>query len=144
MTTPRARRELSTQREQRRRRERINQQRRRARLAGKTVTAETTARMSVRLAAPPAAWQLPGNPACSAADMDVFFGPEHESPQARARRLANAQAYCLTCPVRRECLDAARDRAERYGIWGGADLEAERKTRPVNATRPGVAAPDRA
>jgi len=138
-------RELSPgQQEHRRRRERINQQRRRARLAGKTVTAETLARLSVRLASPPPAWDLPAGPACAGADPGLFFGPEHESPQARAQRTAKAQGYCSACPVRTACLDSARARGERWGIWGGIDLEAERSNRPTQATRPGAATPGRA
>jgi WhiB family redox-sensing transcriptional regulator len=145
MTVPQPRRELSpAQREQYRRRQRVNQQRHRARLAGKTVTAEDTARMSVRLAAPPAAWSLPAEPACTGADPGLFFSPEQESPQARDQREAKARAYCVSCPVRAQCLATARERGERFGIWGGTDLETERKQRSPQAARPGAATPDRA
>ncbi|MGH4000389.1 MAG: WhiB family transcriptional regulator [Pseudonocardiaceae bacterium] len=30
-----------------------------------------------------------------------------------------AKATCMRCEVRAECLEAALDRRERYGIWGG-------------------------
>ena len=132
------------QREHRRRRERVNQQRRRARLSGKTITEETLTRLSVRLTSPPPAWELPAEPACAGADPGLFFGPEHESPQARALRTAKAQSYCAGCPVSRECLQGAEDRRERYGIWGGTDFEAGRHALPAQATRPSVAAPGRA
>lgn len=145
MTARQPVRELSPgEQEHRRRRERVNQYRRRARLGGKAVTAETLARVSVRLAAPPAAWDLPGSaPACAGADPGVFFGPEHETPEARGQRLRQARVFCSGCPVRRECLDGARARGERYGIWGGADLETERALRAAQATRPGAGAPGR-
>jgi Transcription factor WhiB len=145
MTARQPVRELSPgEQERRRRRERVNQYRRRARLGGKTVTAETLARVSVRLAAPPPPWDLPAGPACAGADPGLFFGPEHETPEARGQRLRQARVFCAACPVSAECLEGARDRGERYGVWGGADLEAERALRAAQATRPGVPAPDRA
>jgi WhiB family redox-sensing transcriptional regulator len=87
---------------------------------------------------------MPGDPACSGADPGLFFGPDYELPEARTEREAKAMAYCAVCPVRDQCLDAARARGERYGIWGGIDLEAERALRAAQATRPGAATPDRA
>lgn len=30
-----------------------------------------------------------------------------------------AKAVCRRCPVREECLDAALERDELFGIWGG-------------------------
>ena len=33
-----------------------------------------------------------------------------------------ARSFCERCPVRRECLAAALDRRERYGVWGGVDF----------------------
>ena len=132
------------QQEHRRRRERVNQYRRRARAGGKTVTAETLARVSVRLAAPPPAWDLPADPACAGADPGLFFGPERESPEARGQRVTQARVFCASCPVSRECLDGAVARGERYGVWGGADLETERALRAAQTTRPGAGTPGRA
>jgi WhiB family redox-sensing transcriptional regulator len=37
-----------------------------------------------------------------------------------------AKALCFSCPVQTECLQAALDNNERFGIWGGL-LPAERK-----------------
>ena len=85
----------------------MNQYRRRARAGGKTVTAETLARVSVRLAAPPPAWDLPADPACAGADPGLFFGPERESPEARGQRVTQAGVFCAACRVSRECLDGA-------------------------------------
>ena len=130
--------------EHRRTRSRVNQYRRRARAGGKTVTAETLARVSVRLAAPPPAWDLPADPACAGADPGLFFGPERESPEARGQRVTQAGVFCASCRVSRECLDGAVARGERYGVWGGADLETERAVRAARATRSGAGTPDRA
>ena len=138
-TPPQPRRESRAKVEDRRRRDRIAQQRRRARLAGKTITPEPRARPRVYLPPPPPAWQMPGDPACTGADPGLFFGPEIEAPQARVQRVTAAKAVCAGCPVRAACLDGALTRGERWGVWGGADLETERIHRSPKATRPAVA-----
>jgi WhiB family redox-sensing transcriptional regulator len=84
-------------------RNRVNQRRARARRRG---------------AAAPAAWDLPGMPACRHADPDLFFPGPGESADP-------AIAICAACPVRAECLALARANGERFGVWGGVDLEAE-------------------
>ena len=33
--------------------------------------------------------------------------------------LDRAKALCMTCPIRRECLAAALEREEPWGVWGG-------------------------
>jgi len=33
--------------------------------------------------------------------------------------IAAAKAFCLECPVREDCLDAALTRREPWGVWGG-------------------------
>ena len=141
---PPRRTESPAEAEERRRRARVKQAQRRARLAGKTITGETLARASIRLAAPPPVWDLPAKPACTDAEPGLFFGPERESPEDRGRRVKQARVLCDACPVRDECLDGARARGERYGIWGGVDLENERALCAVQATRPAVAAAGRA
>lgn len=35
---------------------------------------------------------------------------------------ADAKAVCKSCQVRLECLDAAIERQERHGIYGGVDM----------------------
>jgi WhiB family redox-sensing transcriptional regulator len=37
--------------------------------------------------------------------------------------LEQAKALCGGCPVRRQCLAAALDRAEPWGVWGGEILQ---------------------
>ena len=127
--------ETPERREERRRRNRVNQQQRRARLAGKPIAPAPVDRPRAYPPPPPPTWQLPGDPACAGADPGLFFSDEDERPRERADRVAKAQAYCHQCPVRTTCLDAARERGERWGIWGGLDLETERKNR--SPKRPG-------
>jgi hypothetical protein len=68
--------------------------------------------------AAPAAWHLPGLPACRDADPGLFFPGPGESADA-------AVAICAGCPVRAECLELAHANGERFGVWGGVDLQAE-------------------
>jgi WhiB family redox-sensing transcriptional regulator len=49
-------------------------------------------------------------------DPDLWFA-EHPADLERAK------ALCGGCPVRRECLSAALDRAEPWGVWGGEILD---------------------
>lgn len=58
---------------------------------------------------------LPAVP-CHVGDPDLWFA---ESPVD----LERAKALCLECPIRRECLAAALDRGEPWGVWGGEILE---------------------
>ena len=37
--------------------------------------------------------------------------------------LERAKALCTDCPIRRECLNAALERQEPWGVWGGEILE---------------------
>jgi WhiB family redox-sensing transcriptional regulator len=73
--------------------------------------------------------------ACRDTDPDVFFGPcRHHGQTGATCRVCGeatatpvppwtpiaARAICATCPVQRQCLDAAVDRHEQNGIWAGA------------------------
>jgi hypothetical protein len=89
--------------ERRRERKRVQQRRARARR---------------RSTAAPAAWALPGLPACRGADPDLFFPLPGESA-------GQAIAICSGCLVRAECLALALANGERFGVWGGVHLEAE-------------------
>jgi WhiB family redox-sensing transcriptional regulator len=37
--------------------------------------------------------------------------------------LEYAKALCAQCPIRRQCLSAALQRAEPWGVWGGEIIE---------------------
>jgi WhiB family transcriptional regulator, redox-sensing transcriptional regulator len=49
---------------------------------------------------------------CLANDPDLFFA---ESPAD----VELAKQLCQTCPVRSSCLEAALERREPWGVWGG-------------------------
>ena len=53
---------------------------------------------------------------CQEADADLWFA---EDP----RDLERAKAMCADCPLRVQCLQAALDRAEPWGVWGGEIFE---------------------
>jgi len=57
--------------------------------------------------------------------------------------ILRAKAFCLECPVREECLDAAVARAEPWGVWGGELFangkilaQKRRRGRPPKVSRP--------
>jgi len=57
--------------------------------------------------------------------------------------IAEAKLVCLACPVRTQCLDAAVQRREQYGVWGGhlfvagrIVLSKRRRGRPPKVPRP--------
>jgi WhiB family redox-sensing transcriptional regulator len=52
----------------------------------------------------------------------LFFSPDGERGEVRARREQAAKAVCATCPVRRICLKTAVENKES-GLWGGATDE---------------------
>lgn len=53
---------------------------------------------------------------CHEADPDLWFA---EDPV----ELERAKALCASCPIRLECLTAALERQEPWGVWGGEILE---------------------
>ena len=53
---------------------------------------------------------------CHVGDPDLWFA---ENPLD----LERAKALCADCPIRRECLAAALERQEPWGVWGGEILE---------------------
>ena len=53
---------------------------------------------------------------CHAGDPDLWFA---ETPSD----LERAKTLCGGCPIRRECLSTALDRAEPWGVWGGEIIE---------------------
>lgn len=74
--------------------------------------------------------------ACRDRDTAEFFSVELDD-------VAAAKRVCLDCPVRRRCLDAAVERGEQYGVWGGhlfvagrIVLSKRRRGRPPRTPRP--------
>ena len=53
---------------------------------------------------------------CHVEDPDLWFA---EDP----RDLERAKELCAECPLRRECLTAALERQEPWGVWGGEILD---------------------
>jgi WhiB family redox-sensing transcriptional regulator len=53
---------------------------------------------------------------CHVGDPDMWFA---ENPLD----LERAKALCADCPIRRECLSAALERQEPWGVWGGEIIE---------------------
>lgn len=79
---------------------------------------------------------------CSDAPTGLFFSDDLDD-------IAEAKRMCLACPMRRRCLDAAVDRGEQYGIWGGhlfiagrIVLSKRRRGRPPKAPRPNDSFPE--
>jgi WhiB family redox-sensing transcriptional regulator len=53
---------------------------------------------------------------CHLGEPDLWFA---ETPDG----LERAKVLCARCPVRRQCLAAALERAEPWGVWGGEIFE---------------------
>jgi WhiB family transcriptional regulator, redox-sensing transcriptional regulator len=62
-------------------------------------------------------WQLEA--ACASTNLDIFYSAEHAD-------MREAIGLCRRCPVRRPCLEAAVERGEWFGVWGGT-TERERR-----------------
>jgi len=65
--------------------------------------------------------------ACRGSEGSLFFSPEtSERKDERHEREAVAKRICAECMVREDCLEAALQRREPHGIWGGLN-ELERR-----------------
>ena len=58
--------------------------------------------------------------------LDVFHSPDGERRPDRPQRVAAAAAICARCPVADKCLAEAKSRGEKWGVWGGVELEEPR------------------
>jgi WhiB family redox-sensing transcriptional regulator len=58
-------------------------------------------------------WRDEARCADGSASLTALFFSEQLDDMARAK------AFCRGCVVREECLDAAIDRREPWGVWGG-------------------------
>lgn len=61
---------------------------------------------------------------------DVDFFP------ARGQPATDARALCSDCPVRQDCLEAALDGGEMFGVWGGFSERQRRKLRTRKRVTP--------
>lgn len=69
-----------------------------------------------------------GNAACRGSEGSLFYSADTaERKEDRLEREQMAKRICAGCAVREECLAAALDRHESYGIWGGLN-EFERRS----------------
>ncbi len=85
-------------------------------------------------------WML--DAACRTLDTALFFSDDLDD-------IGAAKRACLDCPARAACLDAAVDRGEQYGVWGGhlfvagrIVLSKRRRGRPPRNPRPGDTLPE--
>lgn len=62
--------------------------------------------------------------ACRGTDPELWFPSERGSSTTLVR---DAKAICAECPARKACLEAALDRRERFGVWGGCSVEERRQ-----------------
>lgn len=57
---------------------------------------------------------------CGGMSFATFFGAANdERPTMKRSEIAYARGTCAGCPVKRECLDWALAKNERFGVWGG-------------------------
>lgn len=54
---------------------------------------------------------------CAQTDPEEFFPAKGASDTVKS-----AKAVCAECPVKAECLEAALENREQYGIWGGLSV----------------------
>jgi WhiB family redox-sensing transcriptional regulator len=66
-------------------------------------------------------------------DKEVFF-------PLTDREREEAKLVCQSCPVTSECLDWAMVTGQRYGIWGGRDVEDIWRERSHRRREPSCAA----
>lgn len=74
--------------------------------------------------------------ACQGMGDYLFFpegGPGVDGRNHKKELTEMAKKLCASCPVRQICLDAALERDEREGIWGG--LTGLQRARITNARR---------
>lgn len=62
-------------------------------------------------------------------DPAIWFpdAPNGSDPNRRKKAIAPAVQICNTCPVKRQCLDAANTNRETAGVWAGVDFEGATK-----------------
>lgn len=73
--------------------------------------------------------------ACIGADTKTVFYPGNGGTVGRYQPITpEAQRLCGGCPVRQDCLDYALAVPERFGVWGGLNVN-ERHTIALQRAR---------
>jgi len=73
-----------------------------------------------RASSPPVGgWSWLAEAACRGLPVEMFVGPDGETPTGRRERELEAVAICAECPVRAQCLAHAMTQPELFGVWGG-------------------------
>jgi WhiB family redox-sensing transcriptional regulator len=67
--------------------------------------------------------------ACRSAEPELFFPAP--SVEVADMQTELAKAFCLFCPVRRECLQFALATRQTHGVWGG--MSERERTRAAEA-----------
>lgn len=65
----------------------------------------------------------------------VLDGPEGLWTSTERKHRETAAELCRQCPILAECRAAALERRERWGTWGGMDLETEYRQREPRKQR---------
>jgi WhiB family redox-sensing transcriptional regulator len=73
----------------------------------------------------PPAWRHAAN--CTGLAPELFYPERGGAQDERARQIEQAKAVCAGCSVRPQCLAAALEAREPFGIWGGMS-ETERRS----------------
>lgn len=69
---------------------------------------------------------------CAQTEPELFFPPNGQ-PIA----FEEAAKVCFDCPVREACLNQARARGEKFGVWGGVNFESDGSKEPFDPTAHG-------
>jgi WhiB family transcriptional regulator, redox-sensing transcriptional regulator len=62
--------------------------------------------------------------ACQNADPELFFPAVAGS--AALSEIATAKGVCMSCAIRRRCLEYALDTRQEHGVWGGTSEDERR------------------
>ncbi|MCW2528042.1 MAG: transcription factor WhiB [Pseudonocardiales bacterium] len=79
-------------------------------------------------------WRWRERSACREMGTEVFYNSEKERGPTKRARIAAAKSVCMSCPVRRLCLEWAVEVAEPYGVWGGTTPEERSQIRAQQTT----------
>lgn len=85
--------------------------------------------------------------ACRTEDSELFYPPMGASRREVRAAERHAKNVCFGCLVRAECLQAALDADEKYGVWGGLSPRERRrmfgskKKKPQRSNQPGGRSP---